>query len=161
MPLSTTSKFFLGISRDSNSTSSLNSPSQQPDHFFREQFFPNIQPESLLAQAEAIPSSSTTSYLGEEAKPHFATVFFQAIVESSKVSPEPPLLQTQQSQLPQTIPIRLVLQTPHQLHFPSLDTLQGLSTAPQYLRCSLTRDEYRGTSSSLLLLATLNIDNIN
>ena len=41
-------------------------------------------------------------------------------------SPEPPLLQTKQSQLPQLLLIRPVLQTPHQLSYPFLDMLQGL-----------------------------------
>jgi len=39
---------------------------------------------------------------------------------------EPPLLQTEQSQLLQLLLIRPVLQTPHQVCCPSLDTLQGL-----------------------------------
>ena len=34
-------------------------------------------------------------------------------IESNEVSPEPPLLQTEQSQLPQLPPVRLVLQAPH------------------------------------------------
>ena len=54
-------------------------------------------------------------YLGEELGLHLATTSFQAVVESNEVSPEPPLLQTEQSQFPQPIPIRFVLQTLHQL----------------------------------------------
>jgi len=42
-----------------------------------------------------------------------AITSFQVIVETDKVSLEPPLLQTEQSQLPQPLPIRLVLQAPH------------------------------------------------
>ena len=49
------------------------------------------------------------------------------VVECDKVSLEPPLLQTKESQFPQLLFIRLLLQTPHQLHCPSLDTLQGLN----------------------------------
>uniref|UniRef100_A0A8C3LZG9 Oxidoreductase FAD/NAD(P)-binding domain-containing protein n=1 Tax=Chrysolophus pictus TaxID=9089 RepID=A0A8C3LZG9_CHRPC len=48
----------------------------------------------------------------------------QVVIESNKVSPEPSLLQTEQSQLPQPLLIRPVLQTPHQFCCPSLNTLQ-------------------------------------
>jgi len=46
-----------------------------------------------------------------EANSHLATTSLQVTVESSKVSPEPPLLQAEQSQCPQLLPIRLMLQT--------------------------------------------------
>ncbi|KAK4825074.1 hypothetical protein QYF61_023078 [Mycteria americana] len=49
-----------------------------------------------------------------------------AAVESDEVSPQPPLLQAQQPQVPQPLPISLVLQTLPQLRCPSLDTLQPL-----------------------------------
>ena len=86
-----------------------------PDHPFREVVFPNVQPEPFLVQLEAIPSSPITDYMGEEADPQLTTTSLWVVIESNKVSPEPPLLQTKQSQLPQTLLIRLVLQTPHQL----------------------------------------------
>ncbi|KAK4815596.1 hypothetical protein QYF61_004811 [Mycteria americana] len=50
-------------------------------------------------------------------------------VESNKVSPQPPLLQAKQPQLPQMLLIRLLLQTLHQLRCPSLDTLQHLNVS--------------------------------
>ncbi|KAK4826971.1 hypothetical protein QYF61_012912 [Mycteria americana] len=50
-------------------------------------------------------------------------------VESDKVSPQPPLLQAKQSQLPQPLLITLLLQTLHQLRCPSLDTLQTLNVS--------------------------------
>ena len=65
--------------------------------------------------------------LGEEAKSFLITTSLQEVVECNEVSPEPPLLQTEQSQLSQQLLIRLVLQTPHQFHYPSLDMLQGLN----------------------------------
>lgn len=43
---------------------------------------------------------------------------FQVVVESNKVSSEPPFLQTGQHHLPQLFLIRLVFQTLHQLHCP-------------------------------------------
>jgi len=74
-----------------------------------------------------LTSHPITSYQGEEADPYLTTTSFLVIIESSKVSPEPPLLQTEQFQFPQLLRIRLGLQIPHQLHCPSLDMLQGLN----------------------------------
>ncbi|KAK4822933.1 hypothetical protein QYF61_023433 [Mycteria americana] len=68
-------------------------------------------------------------YLGEQTNTHLATNSFQVVVESDKVSPQPPLLQTKQPQFPQPLLIRLVLQTLHQLRCPSLDTLQHLNVS--------------------------------
>jgi len=81
-------------------------------------------------QPESVPSSPIASYMGEEANPHHPPTCLQAVVERDKVSPEPPLLQTEQSWFPQLFPIRSVLQTPHQLRYPSLDMLQGLNVFP-------------------------------
>ena len=50
-------------------------------------------------------------------------------VEGNKISPESGLLKTESPQLPQLVPVRLVLQTPHQLHCPSLGMLQGLDVS--------------------------------
>jgi len=66
----------------------------------REEVFPNVQPEPPLAQHEGIPSSLTACYVGEETVSHVTTTFLQVVIESNKVSPEPPLLQTEQSQFP-------------------------------------------------------------
>ncbi|KAK4829641.1 hypothetical protein QYF61_005934 [Mycteria americana] len=52
-----------------------------------------------------------------------------AAVESDEVSPQPPFLQAQQPQVPQPLPISLVLQTLPQLRCPSLDTLQPLNVS--------------------------------
>ncbi|KAK4817052.1 hypothetical protein QYF61_026360 [Mycteria americana] len=89
--------------------------------------FPNIQSKPPLVQLEAISSCPITCYLGEEKDPHLSTTSFQAVVESNKVSPQPPFLQAKQSQLPQPLLIRLLLQTLHQLRCPSLYTLQHLN----------------------------------
>ena len=90
----------------------LGQPIPEPDHPFREVVFPNVQPESFLAQLEAIPSSPIASHTREEADPQLTTTSLQVVIESNKVSPEPPLLQTEQSQLLQPLFIRPVLQTP-------------------------------------------------
>jgi len=60
-------------------------------------------------QLEAISSHPITSYLGEETDPHFTTTSFQVVVESDKVSPQPPLLQTKQLQFLQPLLMRLIL----------------------------------------------------
>ena len=62
---------------------------------------------------EAIPSSPIASYAGDEANTHFTTTSFQAVVENDQVTPEPLLLQTKQSQFPQPLLIKFVLQIPH------------------------------------------------
>ncbi|KAK4826718.1 LOW QUALITY PROTEIN: hypothetical protein QYF61_010933 [Mycteria americana] len=52
--------------------------------------------------------------------------FLSVVVESKKVSPQPPFLQAKQPQFPQPLLIRLTL---HQLHCSSLDTLQHLNVS--------------------------------
>ena len=74
-----------------------------PDHPFKEVVFPNVQPEPFLAQLEAIPSSPITSHMREEADPQLTTTSLHVVIESNKVFPEPPLLQTEQSQLLQPL----------------------------------------------------------
>ncbi|KAK4811265.1 hypothetical protein QYF61_022162 [Mycteria americana] len=81
------------------------------DNPFSEEKFPNIPSKPPLVQLEAISSCPITSYLGEETDPHLSTTSFQA----------------KQSQLPQPLLIRLLLQTLHQLLYPSLHTLQHLN----------------------------------
>ncbi|KAK4811395.1 hypothetical protein QYF61_003394 [Mycteria americana] len=77
------------------------------DNPFSEVTFPHIQSKPPLAQLEAISS----------------------LVESDEVSPQPPFLQAEQPQVPQPLPISLVLQTLPQLRCPSLDTLQPLNVS--------------------------------
>ncbi|KAK4817647.1 LOW QUALITY PROTEIN: hypothetical protein QYF61_023237 [Mycteria americana] len=96
---------------------------------FREEIVPHIQSKPLLAQLEAMSSCPITCYLGEETNTHHSTTSFQGVVESHKVSPQPPFLQAKQPQLPQPLLTRLLLQTLHQLRCPSLDTLQHLNVS--------------------------------
>jgi len=49
-------------------------------------------------QLEAIASRPIASYLAEETNNHLTTTSFQVVVESEKVSPQLPLLQTEQLQ---------------------------------------------------------------
>jgi len=64
-----------------------------PDHSCSEDIAPNIQVAPLM-QLEAIASHPIAGYLGAETNPHLTTPSFQGAVESDKVSPQPPLLQT-------------------------------------------------------------------
>ncbi|KAK4813546.1 LOW QUALITY PROTEIN: hypothetical protein QYF61_009589 [Mycteria americana] len=112
---------------DGDSTTSLDSQFQCLTAL---SIFPNIQSKPPLMQLEAISSCPIASYLGEETNTYLATPSFQLVIESDKVSsPQPPLLQTKQSQFPQPLPISLVLQTLHQLCCPSLDMLQPLNVS--------------------------------
>ena len=81
----------MNTSRLGDSTTS-EQPIPVPDHPFREVVFPNVQPEPSLAQLEAIPSSPITSHMREEADHLLTTTSLQVVIESNKVSPEPPLL---------------------------------------------------------------------
>ncbi|KAK4817682.1 LOW QUALITY PROTEIN: hypothetical protein QYF61_024911 [Mycteria americana] len=99
------------------------------DNPFSEVKFPNIQSKPPLVQLEDILSHPITCYLGEETDPHLSTTSFQVVVESDKVSPQPPFLQAKQPHFPQPLLIRLVLQTLHQLRCPSLDSLQHLNVS--------------------------------
>jgi len=73
------------------------------------EMFPNIQSEPPLTQPEAIASRPIARYLGEETNTQLTTTSFQVVVEGNKVSSQPPLLQSKQSQFPQPLLIRLVL----------------------------------------------------
>ena len=71
-------------------------------------------------QLQTIPFCPLFSYTVEEANLYLDIISFQ-------IRRELPFLQTKQSQFPQLLLTGLALQTPHQLHCPSLNTLQGLS----------------------------------
>ena len=110
MSLNATSKHSLNTSRVSDSTTSLGSPFQcltTLSETFREVAFPTAQSEPPVAQLEAIPSSPVTSYMREEADPQLTATSLQVVIESNMVSPEPPLLQTEQSQLPKPFSVDL------------------------------------------------------
>ena len=77
-------------------------------------------------QFEARPSSFITNYGEEKANSHVATISLLIVVESNKISLEHPLHQAKQSQFPQLLLIRPVLQIPQEFCCPSLDTLLGL-----------------------------------
>ena len=76
---------------------------------FSKEIFPNVQSKPPLTQPEAIASHLIASYLGEETNTCLTTASFQVVVESDKVYPQPPLLQTKEPQFPQLLLIRVVL----------------------------------------------------
>ncbi|KAK4831331.1 LOW QUALITY PROTEIN: hypothetical protein QYF61_016820, partial [Mycteria americana] len=131
------------------------------DNPFSEVKFPNIQSKPPLVQPEAISSRPITCDLGEETDP--TSLHPPAAVESDEVSPQPPFLQAEQPQVPQPLPISLVLQTLPQLHCPSLDTLQPLKVSlgvggPKLNTAFEVRPHQcrvQGTITALVLLATL------
>ncbi|KAK4809855.1 LOW QUALITY PROTEIN: hypothetical protein QYF61_021315 [Mycteria americana] len=96
------------------------------DNPFGEVKFPHIQSKPPLVQLEAISSRPITCDLGEETDPTSLQPPFRPFDE---VSPQPPSLQAEQPQVPQPLPISLVLQTLPQLRCPSLDTLQPLNVS--------------------------------
>jgi len=61
-----------------------------PDHSFSKEIFPNVQSKPPLTQLEAIASCLITGYLGEETNTCLTTASFQVVVESDKVSAQPP-----------------------------------------------------------------------
>ena len=86
-------------------------PIPVPYRPFREKAFPNIQPESPLVQLEAIPSCPITVIWEKRLAP--TSPQHLSVVESNEITPEPPPFQTEQSQLPQLLLLRFVLQTPY------------------------------------------------
>lgn len=73
--------------------------------------FPNVQSKYLLVQFEAIFSWRIPLYLAEEPNSHLATPSCQWVLESDKITSEPPFLQAKYAELSQLTLIRLVLQT--------------------------------------------------
>jgi len=67
------------------------------------------------------------SLVTQEKRPalYLITIAFQVVVESDKVSPEPPLLQLNNSYSLSSSSLMPVLQTPRQFHCPFLVILQG------------------------------------
>jgi len=96
-----------------NTSRCLNRSPGQPvpmlDNPFGEVIFPNIQSKPPLVQLGAVSSCPVTCYLGEETATHLTTTAFQVVVESNKVSPQPPCLWPEQPQFPQPFFTGLVL----------------------------------------------------
>ena len=108
MSLSATSTRLLNTSRDGDDHFP-GQPGPMLDNPFGEEIFPDVQSKPPLVQLEAVSFHPITSYLIEETSTHLATPSFQVVVESDKVSPQPPFLQTKQPQFPQPLLISLVL----------------------------------------------------
>ena len=77
-----------------------------PHRSLGERIAPSSQPEPPLAQHQAIPSRPmAVPWEQRPTPPHTAS--FQVAAESQEVSPEPPLLQTEQPRFPQPLHITL------------------------------------------------------
>lgn len=102
MALSAMSTLFLKISRDADSTTCLNNMLQSQTTLPEKTFF-LILNLNLLSATRVHFLSSYFCYLAEEANTHLATASFQGVGEGNKACPEPPLLQTKQSQFLQLL----------------------------------------------------------
>ena len=96
------------------------------DKPFGEEIFPNIQSKPHLAQLEAISSHHITCYLAKGTD----TYYFQVAVESNKVSPQPPFLQT--TPVPSATPHKTCSPDPS----PASLLFFGHTPAPQCCSCS-------------------------
>ncbi|KAK4824710.1 LOW QUALITY PROTEIN: hypothetical protein QYF61_017936 [Mycteria americana] len=127
MSLSTSSKRLLNTSRDGDSTTSLGS-------LFQCLITLSVKKNFLISSLN-LPWCNLRPFLlsyhllhGRRDRPP-PLYNLLSVVESNKVSPQPPFLQAKQSQLPQPLLIRFLLQTLHQLRCPSLDMLQHLNVS--------------------------------
>ena len=84
-----------------------------PHLSFSEEGFPNIQPEPPLVQLKAITSHPITVVWQKRLTLTLLQSPFRQLQRVVRSPPEPPLLQTEQSQFCQPVLIRLALQTLH------------------------------------------------
>jgi len=116
MALSTTSKYFLNVSRHGDSSTSLESLFQHLTTLTENEAFliSNLDlPRNNLRPLPLILSLVTWEKRPTPTSTNMATTIFQVVEESDKVSAEPPLPQTEKSQFPQLLLRRLELQNFH------------------------------------------------
>ena len=94
MSLSTMSTHLLNTSRDGDSATFLGSLFQCLTTLPVKKFFLISNLNLTWVQLEAVSSCRITCYLKEETNTHLAAASFQVVVESDKVSLQPPFLQT-------------------------------------------------------------------
>ena len=97
---------FLNTSRDDDFTASLVSLVQRLTTLLVKRFF--LKSNLTPSQHNLRPFPLIATYL-EEVTTHLTTTCFWLAVGSDQVSPQPPLLQTKQSQFPQPLFVRLVI----------------------------------------------------
>ena len=112
MSLSTTLKLFLKTSRDSESTTPLGSPLQWLTTFL-ENYFLTSKLNFPWSNLRLFPLVLLLFTYKKRLTSTLTTTSFQVVVKGDKVPSQAPLLQTKQSQFPQLLLIRHVLQTHH------------------------------------------------
>jgi len=127
MSISTTCTPSLNASRGNVSTTSPGIPFQCLTTLSENNFFLTFNLNLPWHNSRLFPLVLLLVMWDKRPTLHLFTTSCQVFAANGKGSPEPPLLQTEQAQFPKQLLIRLVLQTPHQLHCCSLDMLQGLS----------------------------------
>ena len=101
------------------------------DHPLGKQTLPNVQSKPPLAQLWTIPTRPNTGSPGEEISTSLSLSAPQEAVESNEVTPQPPALQTRQTQCPQLLFIRHAFQPFHQLCCHPLDAFKDLHILPK------------------------------
>ncbi|KAK4830703.1 hypothetical protein QYF61_012872 [Mycteria americana] len=114
-------------------------------HPHSKKVFPDVHRQPPVFQFVPIASCPVTGHHQIQPGSVFSTPSLQVFIYIDKMSPQPSLLQAQQSQLSQPFLIGEMLQSLHHLHGPLLDSLQR----------GLTSAEQRGRITSLNLLAIL------
>ena len=93
------------------------------DHPLSEEPFPNVQPELPLVQLRAISSCPIAAHQSEISTSS-STARLEEVVDCNEVTPQPSLLQAEQTKGPHLLLLSLALETLHYLGHPALDTLQ-------------------------------------
>ena len=154
MSWSATSTCVLNPSRDGDSTTALGSLVQCLMTLSLKTFFPNIQFEPPLTWLEATASHPITSYLGEETNTCLTRISFQVVVESNKVSPQPPSYRDPSAETPNHIlrdqadakqAIQALQDTGEQSHCLSV-WLPSMSSGSHIIRFSQSEHRYAITA---------------
>jgi len=103
----------LNTSRVGDSTTSLGSPFLYLTTLSENNYFLMSNLNLPWRNLRPFPLVLLLVTRGKRPAPISTTASHQVDAESDKVSSEPPLLQNEQSQLPQLLLTKLVLQTPH------------------------------------------------
>ncbi|KAK4806763.1 hypothetical protein QYF61_005559 [Mycteria americana] len=93
------------------------------DHPLSEEPFPNVQSELPPTQLHSISSCPIAGHQREEISTSPSTAPLEEVVDCNEVTPQPSLLQAEQTKWPQPLLISLALEAFRDLGCPPLDTL--------------------------------------